>query len=139
MPEGLLIVACLSLTFNPYVISLAQDQVLILEAGRPVLLSLEETMSSERASVGDLVKLRVVRAVKVNDIVVIAAGAKATGKVSEVKHKGGFGKKGEIALAVSSVTAVDGQEVPLSATQRREGESRGGTAVGTAVITGVLC
>lgn len=139
LPIGLAITAVLFFTVNPYIVSSAQDQVVILGSGTPVLLRLEESVSSERASMGDPVALRVVRPVQVNDIVVIKAGANAFGKVADIKRTGGFGRKGEISIMVSSVTAVDGQEVFLSATQRREGEGRGGEAAGTAIITGLFC
>jgi len=116
-----------------------QSKIVVLKAGTPVLLGITETIDSEKANVGDIVKLRVIRPVKVDDTEVIKVGARADGKVAEVKKAKGWGVKGEIAMTLTNTYAVDDTEVLLSATQRATGEGRTGTATAVGVGTGLIC
>jgi len=50
-----------------------------------------------------------------------------------------MGEKGELELAISSTTAIDGSEVLLSAQQQSTGEGKSGTATAVGVGTGLLC
>lgn len=134
------VVAVFSLFIMAFFQSSSQaQQLVILKAGTPVALEVVDTITSDKVAIGDIVKLRVIRSVKVDDVEVIKAGAEAHGKVSDVKKTGSWGKKGELSIAVSSVRAVDDQDVYLSGSQTREGESKGGSAVGTSVVGGILC
>ena len=110
-----------------------------LKSGTPVLLKLADTISSETVSLNQTVKLLVIRDVRVENDVLIKAGADAFAKVAKIKKKGGWGKKGELELAISSATAVDGSEVLLSAQQTSVGEGKGGTATAVGVGTALLC
>ena len=133
-------VVAFSLFFMAFFQSFSQAQQLVmLKSGTPVALEVVDTITSDKVAIGDIVKLRVIRSVKVDDVEVIKAGAEARGKVSDVKKTGTWGKKGELSIAVSSVRAVDDQEVFLLGSQTREGESKGGSAVGASVVGGILC
>lgn len=86
-----------------------------LKAGTQIPLELEETVSSNRVSNGTIINFKCTRDIKIGDDVVISAGTLAKGQVSRVKKNGILGKNGEIEVKVTSITAVDGSEVYLSA------------------------
>ena len=120
-------------------LALGADKVVTLRAGTPVFAVFEHSVDSEAANEGDTIYLRVMRPIVVDDVVVIRSGEKVRAKVIEVRKAKGWGQRGDLTVRVESTTAVDGQEVPLSATQRREGEGRGGTATAVGVGAGLLC
>ena len=64
--------------------------------------------------VGQVVDFRVKTDVKVDNKVVIAAGAIAKGQVVRGQKAKGLGKEGFVEIQIKSVRAVDGQEVYLS-------------------------
>jgi hypothetical protein len=127
------------LLFNPLKPYAQEKGIVVLKAGTPVLLEIVDTIDSEKANVGDIVKLRVIRPVKVDDIEVIKVGTRAEGKVAEVKQAKGWGVKGEIAMNLTNTYAIDDSEVLLSATQRAAGEGKVGTATAVGVGTGLIC
>jgi hypothetical protein len=109
-----------------------------LKSGTPLLLEITETVDSKTAKVGDLVKLKVIKEVKVDGAVVIKAGSDAEGKVAEVKEAKGWGRKGVISMNLSSTKAVDGTDVLLSATQQSIGRGRAGAATAVGVVAGLI-
>jgi len=86
---------------------------LTLRSGTPVILSLEKSISTDTAIVGDPVDLIVIRDVKVDGKVVISTGTGARGEISAVEKEGIIGKPGRISITVKSVTGVDGTGVPI--------------------------
>ncbi|HHT9124913.1 MAG TPA: hypothetical protein ACFYD6_03745 [Candidatus Brocadiia bacterium] len=117
----------------------AETKEVTLKAGTVVLLAVDKNVTSKDASIGDIVQLKVIRPVKVDEIVVIKANTPATGKIAELKKAKGWGIKGEISMSINSTTAVDDTEVLLSAYQKREGGGNVGVATAVGVGTGVLC
>jgi hypothetical protein len=124
---------------QPSVLALGADQVVILRSGTPVFVIFDQSIDSGAANEGDTIYLRVLRPVLVDDAVVIRSGEKVRAKVIEVKKAKGWGRRGDLTVRVESTTAVDGQEVLLSAVQWREGEGSGGTATAVGVGAGLLC
>lgn len=118
-----ILLACVMV--QPPCLALGADQVVLLRAGTPVFLIFEQSIDSEAAKEGDALYLRVLRPVVVDDAVMIRSGETVRAKISEVKKASGWGSRGDLTIRVESTTAVDGQEVLLSAVQRREGEGRG--------------
>lgn len=110
-----------------------------LRAGTPVLLEVMDTIDSEHYHRGQSVPLVVVRSVSVDNHIVILANSLVYAKVSKVEEASGWGGEGEISIVVESCTAVDGQEIMLSATHVAEGSSRHGSATALGVGAGVLC
>src|SRR3989337_2464840 len=121
-----ILIACVMA--QPPRLALGADQGVLLRAGTPVFLIFERSIDSKAAKEGDTIYLRVLRPVVVDDAVMIRSGETVRAKVSEVKKASGLGSRGDLTVRVESTTAVDGQEVLLSAAQRLEGEGRGGTA-----------
>ncbi len=127
-------VCCLFLTNTGY----AEIKEVKLGAGVPVLLALKEEINGKNVQVGDIVKFIVIRPVKVDDIVVINTNTEAIGRIAELKKAKSWGRKGDISLNVNSTTAVEGTEVLLNASQKREGQGHGAAATTVAVTTGIL-
>lgn len=119
-------------------VSYAEVKEVTLRAGVPVLLSLKQEINGKTTQSGDVIKFVVIRAVKTDDLIVIDTNTEALGKVAEIKKAGSWGRKGEISISIDSTIAVDGTEIRLDATQKREGKSKSGTATTIAATTGVL-
>jgi len=111
---------------------------LTLRSGTPVILSLEKSISTDTAIVGDPVDLIVIRDVKVDGKVVISTGTGARGEISAVENEGMIGKPGRISITVKSVTGVDGTHVPLRASLTREGKSKQTTSLLVGLLLCIL-
>jgi hypothetical protein len=72
---------------------------LVLKEGTDVKLKFSDDLSSKTASEGDPVNLVLDEDLKVDDVVVVKAGAKATGTVTNAKKAGMMGKAGELNCA----------------------------------------
>ena len=127
-------VCCLFLINTGY----AEIKEVRLGAGVPILLALKEEINGKYVQVGYIAKFIVIRPVKVDGIIVINTNAEAIGRIAEVKYAKSWGRKGDISLTVNSTTAVDGTEVLLNASQKREGRGHGAAATTLAATTGVL-
>jgi len=104
-------------------------------AGTLVRLRASGTVTGSNTAVGNTVMFSVTNDVKVDGVTVIKAGANAIGTVNTVKKPGIVGSPGSVGVTLTSVTAIDGTEIPLSATAIREGENKQVTAI----IIGILC
>ena len=102
--------------------------------GTIVQVKLLQTLTSGKAQEGSIVRYVVIRDVIVGGEVVIASGARATGKVTTSKGRGWFGKNGKLEFSIESVEAVDKSLVPLRASM----EGGSGKSNATAVILGTL-
>ena len=98
----------------PAEIEIPADRIRLAN-GKAVWLMVTETVSSKTAKVGDPVELRVIDPVKVDELVVIASKAPASGTITEVKPAGRAWHKGGVVLRLDSVTLVNQQQVALSA------------------------
>ncbi len=97
----------------------------LLSAGTRVVLETTSSIRSNEVRVGHMVEFRVMYDVKVENQVVIAAGAVALGEVKHVDKAKEIGRQGSLQIQLNWVTAIDGQEVPLvSRSLNEEGEDR---------------
>ena len=103
-----------TLVETPAGIEIPADRIRLAN-GKAVWLMVMETVSSKTAKVGDPVKLQVIDPVKVDELVVIASKAPASGTITEVKPAGRAWHKGGVVLRLDSVTLVNQQQVALSA------------------------
>ena len=106
-----------------------------IKGGTNVRVRVNQTLNSKTAQSGSVVMFSVVDDVKVDGVVVIAAGAQAEGTVTNAKKAGFIGMPGAIGITVNSVQAVDGTKVSLMATAVRDGESK----MIISIILGFLC
>jgi len=79
----------------------------------PVKLVVDETVSSKTAKPGDTFKLAVAEAVLVDNRIVIARGAPATGRITALKKKSFATHNGSLEVSVDSVRTVDGRTVAV--------------------------
>jgi hypothetical protein len=110
---------------------------LVLKEGTDVKLKFSDDLSSKTASEGDPVNLVLDEDLKVGDVVVVKAGAKATGTVSNAKKAGMMGKGGELNLRLEHLKAGD-VRVRLRGSKGKEGEGKVGTAVALTVLFGPI-
>jgi predicted metal-binding protein len=95
------------------------------------------TVSSQDVRKGDAISFRVVNPVKVDGVLVIAAGATATARVVQASRGGHFGKAGRLAWTMEDVTAVDGTRIPLQSAGRIVGDSKGAKVATQMIIMAV--
>jgi hypothetical protein len=95
-----------------------------LEDSTPVMLRTKQDLSSATVKVGDRVPFRVVKEVRVADLIVIPRGADAWGLVTAVQPKRSKGRPGNLDIAIQSVQLVTGENAPLRAEQHSQGQSR---------------
>ncbi len=124
---------------EPHRLALGGDKVVILPSGTPVFAVFTHSIDSESVKEGDIVYLLTMRPVVVDGDTVIRSNERVSAKITESEESGGWGKAGKLEIRIDSTTAVDGQEVILSYTQRREGRGKGGKATAWGVGLGLLC
>ena len=105
-----------------------------LAAGTAFSARLDESVSSETASVGDRVTASVVNDVTTDGSVVIHAGAKATGRVSEVKPAKHFGGQAMVSVTFDSVDVSGLKGLPIEGSLSSHANKSTGTD--TATIAG---
>ena len=115
----------------------AQGQTKVKLPGQTlVVIRTAQAINAEIYKVGSTVVLEVAVDVKVDDQVLIAAGAPAVGVMDQAEEKGMIGQGGEISVSIQSANAVDGTVVALSGNWRAKGESEVG---GTVAVGLILC
>lgn len=111
-----------ALLFVIFSLSSLQAKGITIKAGTPVPVRLQEAVSSETATAGQIVRFTVTRDVKVDDVIVIKAGSEVTGEVTYSQKTGSLGKEGKLFLVIKYATAVDETRVPLRANLSQTGE-----------------
>ncbi len=110
---------------------------LVLQEGTDVKLKFADDLSSKTAAEGDPVNLILDEDLKVGDVVVVKAGAKAIGTISNAKKAGMMGKPGELNMRLEHLKAGD-QRVRLRGSKGKEGEGKEGTTVALTVLFGPI-
>jgi hypothetical protein len=111
-------------------------ETITIPTGATLQLSLMETISSDKATVGQNVKFIVMNNLIIKKEVVIAGSSIAIGQIVTVEENGMFGKPGTIGIMLKSVNAVDGTNVPISASRVIKGDDKTTEAL---VVTLILC
>lgn len=81
-------------------------------------------INSSRNDVGDRIAYRVVEDVKIDDRVVIPAGAQGEGRVTSVQRAGRFGQAGRVGINWGNATTFDMSEVKLAVSERAAEENQ---------------
>jgi hypothetical protein len=105
--------------------------------GTDVQLKFAQDLSSKVAAEGDPVNLVLDQDLKVGDIVVIKAGAKAVGTITHSKKAGMMGKAGELNMRLEYLIAGDNR-VKLRGSKGKEGEGKEGATVALTVLFGPI-
>jgi hypothetical protein len=110
---------------------------LVLKEGIDVRLKFAQDLSSKTANDDDPVNLVLDEDLKVGDVTVCKAGAKAVGTVTHAKKAGMMGKGGELNLRLEYLIVSD-TRMRLRGTKGKEGEGKVGTAVALTVLFGPI-
>lgn len=110
---------------------------LVLKEGTDVKLKFAQDLSSKTANDDDPVNLVLDEDLKVGDVTVCKAGAKALGTVTHAKKAGMLGKGGELNLRLEYLLVGDSR-MRLRGTKGKEGEGKVGAAVALTVLFGPI-
>jgi len=115
----------------------AESAKLMVKEGTDVKLKFAQDLSSKTAAEDDPVNLILDEDLKVGDVTVAKAGAKAVGTVSHVKKAGMMGKAGELNMRLEYVIVGDSR-MKLRGTKGKEGQGKEGAAVALTVLFGPI-
>jgi hypothetical protein len=115
----------------------AEAETYTLKEGTEVELKFTEDISSKTAATDDRVNFTLAEALKVGEVVVAKAGAKAVGSVTHAKKSGMLGKAGELNVRLEYLK-VGEQRVRLRANKGKEGEGKEGTMIALTVLFGPI-
>ncbi|MBV9612597.1 MAG: hypothetical protein JO091_08995, partial [Acidobacteriaceae bacterium] len=109
---------------------------LTIPAGTFLTARVNQMLSSDRNAPGDAFSATLVEPIVANGIVVAEPGQTIGGRVVMVQ-KHGTGNPAKLGVELTTLTLVDGQQVPLRTqlTSRRGGTTPGGVEAGTIVAT----
>ena len=110
---------------------------LILKEGTDVNLKFAQDLSSKTAVDDDPVNLVLGEDLKVGEVTVAKAGAKAVGTVTHAKKAGMMGKGGELNLRLEHLIVGDSR-MRLHGTKGKEGEGKVGATVALTVLFGPI-
>jgi hypothetical protein len=110
---------------------------LILKEGADVNLKFSQDLSSKTAAEDDPVNLVLDQDLKIGDMVIAKAGAKAVGTITHVKKAGMMGKAGELNMRLQYLIVGD-TRLKLRGTKGKEGQGKEGTAVALTVLFGPI-
>lgn len=110
---------------------------LVVKEGTDVKLKFAQDLSSKTAAEDDPVNLVLDEDLKVGDVIVAKAGAKALGMVTHVKKAGMMGKAGELNMRLEYAIVGD-TRMKLRGTKGKEGQGKEGAAVALTVLFGPI-
>ena len=110
---------------------------LVLKEGSDVNLKFAQDLSSKTATEDDPVNLVLDQDLKIADVIVAKAGAKAVGTITHAKKAGMMGKPGELNMRLQYLMVGDAR-VKLRGTKGKEGQGKEGTAVALTVLFGPI-
>jgi hypothetical protein len=110
---------------------------LVLKEGADVQLKFAQDLSSKTAADDDPVSLLLDQDIKIGDVVVVKAGAKAVGTITHAKRAGMMGKAGELNMRLDYLIVGDGR-LRLRGTKGKEGEGKVGATVALTVLFGPI-
>jgi hypothetical protein len=127
--------AVLLIGMSGYIYPQQPSGTIILKEGTDVKLKFAEDISSKTATADDPVTLTLDEDLKVGDVVVVKAGAKAYAIVSNTKRAGMLGKGGELNIRMDYLKA-DSVKIKLRGTKSRQGEDKTTSAIVLTVLLG---
>lgn len=110
------------------------DSNKILYEGTIVTVKLLKDISSKSANEGDVVEFETSEPVINGSYVLIPAGVKVYGKVTESEKKKMLGKAGKLNFTIDYLTLPNGRTIKLEGEQKGKGKNKGGAAVAEAVL-----
>ncbi|MBI1745925.1 MAG: hypothetical protein HYR55_04965 [Acidobacteria bacterium] len=114
-----------------------KSETVTLKEGTEVKLKFAESLSSKTAKEDDTVNLVLDEDLRVGEVVVVRAGAKALGTITHAKTSGRMGKGGELNMRLEYLKAGD-TRIRVRGSKGKEGEGKEGTAITLTVLFGPL-
>lgn len=99
----------------------------------PVRFTLDTAISSKTALPGQQFQLKVAEDLRINGLVAIPAGTPATGEIIHAQKAGGFGKPGELLVAIRHID-LHGQQIKMRSFQPLQGKSHSNAAMATSFV-----
>ena len=118
-------------------VAAAPPEKLVLKEGADVNLKFAQDLSSKTVADDDPVSLVLDQDIKIGEVVVVKAGAKAVGTITHAKRAGMMGKAGELNMRLDFLIVNDGR-LRLRGTKRKEGEGKVGATVALTVLFGPI-
>jgi hypothetical protein len=115
----------------------APAEKVILKEGADVNLKFAQDVNSKTANDDDPVALVLDQDIKIGDVVVVKAGAKAVGTITHAKKAGMLGKAGELNMRLDYLI-TDAGRLRLRGTKGKEGEGKVGATVALTVLFGPI-
>jgi hypothetical protein len=129
--------AAVPVTTVPTAATAPVPEKLVLKEGADVNLKFSQDLSSKTATEDDPVNLVLDQDLKIGDIVIAKAGAKAVGTITHAKKAGMMGKAGELNMRLQYLIVGD-TRLKLRGTKGKEGQGKEGTAVALTVLFGPI-
>lgn len=121
----------------PVAVVVAPPEKLILKEGADVNLKFAQDLNSKTANDDDPVSLVLDQDIKIGEVVVVKAGAKAVGTITHAKKAGMMGKAGELNMRLDYLITDTGR-LRLRGTKGKEGEGKVGATVALTVLFGPI-
>jgi hypothetical protein len=121
----------------PATVAVAAPGTVRLSEGSDVALAFDEDLSSKTSEEGDPVTFVLTDDLKVGDVVVAKAGAKAFGEVSHAEKSGMMGKPGDLSIRLDYLKAGE-VKVHLRGTKAKEGANGTTATVALTVLFGPI-
>jgi hypothetical protein len=121
----------------PAATAMTADGKYQLHEGDDVNLQFAQELSSKTAAEGDPIQLTLADDLKVGDVVVVKAGAKAFGEVTKASKSGMMGKAGDLSIRLDYMKVGD-IKVRLRGTKGKEGENKTTSTVVLTVLFGPI-
>jgi len=118
-------------------VTAAPPEKLVLKEGADVNLKFAQDLSSKTVADDDPVSLVLDQDIKIGEVVVVKAGAKAVGTITHAKKAGMMGKAGELNMRLDFLIVNDGR-LRLRGTKGKEGEGKVGATVALTVLFGPI-
>jgi hypothetical protein len=121
----------------PSPVAVAPPEKLVLKEGADVNLKFAQDLNSKTANDDDPVSLVLDQDIKIGEVVVVKAGAKAVGTITHAKKAGMMGKAGELNMRLDYLITDTGR-LRLRGTKGKEGEGKVGATVALTVLFGPI-
>ncbi len=110
---------------------------LVVKEGTDVNLKFAQDLSSKTVTEDDPVNLLLTDDLKVGDVVIAKAGAKAVGTITHSKKAGMLGKAGELNMRLQYLVVGD-TRMKLRGSKGKEGEGKEGQTIALTVLFGPI-
>ena len=108
----------------------------LVVAGTPLVLTLDQALSSATSKLGDEFHVTVLHEVRVNGVVAVPQGTHGSGQITFVSKRGGMGKAGILALSLSHID-LGRKAFALDGHYEEDGTKRHNTAGAVWFLVGV--